>query len=355
VLSVAMGVLGGCGGGEEEGRGVMSTGGGAASAGAGGDVALGGRAPSFGAAGQAGGTSLGGGVNLGGSSSRSRPPLDMARVLTARKIERRFSLGESDLGLCIVRAEGGIFCSAGGVGKVLEDQKVDLVTTGGLGYCAILDDKSVKCVNASGDSDASKQFAAGVAIADNLLKSGDGLIVVKATGAIEAWNGEELIQAQTAPGATLGGVDFSVCPLGPDGTVDCFAYFRGDDFDRSQFDFDHVKYVDVAQALMVFAGIDDEGYLRVRSKLEDEDRVYGADLPLVQVAATSKFWCMLDNVGSLHCDAYGQLPAGLADVPDGEFLAVDVNESGACAVRTTGELACFGGLGWDRSDKVRID
>jgi hypothetical protein len=355
VVLAAVGAVAGCGGGEKPGT-FVTGGGGGGSASAGGGVAGGGVASLGGSAAQAGGSSLGGALSLGGAAAGERPKLDMARMLTARRIKRRFSLGDRDHGACIVRAEGGIFCTVGGVGKALQDQTIDLVTMSGLGYCAISDDKSVTCVNASGDSEASKQFAAGVDIADNLMKSGDGLVVIKSSGAIVAWNGVELVKAQTAPGASLGGVDFSICPLGPDGSVDCFQYIPGDDFDRSQFTSEEARYVDVAQALSLFAGIDTEGRMRVRHSLEDEDLTYGEGLPLVQVAATSGFWCMLDNNGSLHCDAYDhQLPDGIDDVPSGEFLAVDVNESSACAVRTTGELSCWGGGAPEIADQVRID
>jgi hypothetical protein len=34
----------------------------------------------------------------------------------------------------------------------------------------------------------------------------------------------------------------------------------------------------------------------------------------------------------------------MADTPDGEFLAVDVNEKFGRAVRTTGEVQCWGGV-----------
>lgn len=67
---------------------------------------------------------------------------------------------------------------------------------------------------------------------------------------------------------------------------------------------------------------------------------------------------MLSNNGTLSCDAYdlGQAPAGIQDVPAGEFLAVDVNESFACAVGTTGEVTCWGtGNAHPVTGLVRLD
>lgn len=338
-------------GGNEGNGGSGGTGGGNPTAG-GGTTSMAGKA----AGGSMAGTTTGG-IGVGGSSGGgSTGSLDQARVKTAHKIARRFSLGDRDHNVCIARADGGVLCTIAAVGTVLMDKKVDLVTMSGLGYCAILDDKSVKCENATSDSDASKAFAAGVTTADNLLKNGDGLIVVKAGGAIDAWTGEKVVTATAATGAFLGGVDLSVCPLAPDGSVSCFNYFDGDAFDRSQFGFANTKYADVAQSLMLLAGIDMQGKLRVRYSLEDADKEYPTDV-YVQVAAYSDYWCMLTNSGTLKCDGYdiNKGPAGIADVPSGEFLAVDVNEDFACAVRTTGELVCWGGTAPTVTDKVRIE
>lgn len=281
----------------------------------------------------------------------------MERVETAHKIARRFSLGDgNDRNVCIARAEGGVLCTIAAVGKVLVDQKVDLVTMSGLGYCAILDDKSVKCANATSDSAASKAFAASVTSAATLLKSGDGLVAVDASGAVRAWNGEQESTAQVTAGSILGGPDFEICALAPDGAVKCFDYIPGNTFDKSPFNLASTKYADISQSLSLFAGIDTQGKLRVRDKLQDANKEYAADT-FVQVAAYSDYWCMLTNRGALRCDAYdiNQGPAGIANVPSGEFLAVDVNEDFACAVRTTGELVCWGGSAPSVSDKVRID
>jgi hypothetical protein len=301
--------------------------------------------------GSQGGTANGGTVNGGSSGS-----LDMARVLTARKISRRFSLGDRDHNVCIARADGGILCTIAAVQTVLVDKKVDLVTMGGLGYCAILDDKSVTCAFATSDSAAAKAFGASVTKAAYLLKDGEGLVAVDDAGAVRIGGGAEETAATTVPGSILGGPDFDVCALHPDATVGCFTWSPGNTFDKAEFDFANTKYAAISQSLTLFAGIDMQGKLRVRHELEDAAVEYGADT-FVQVAAYSDYWCMLSNTGTLRCDAYdiNQGPAGIANVPTGEFLAVDVNEEFACAVRPTGELVCWGGSAPTVTDKVRIE
>ena len=304
-----------------------------------------------------GGLAFGTGGSGGTAGAGSSGVLDLDRVKTAHEIARRFSLGDAnDRRVCIARAEGGVLCTIAAVDKVLIDQQVDLVTMSGLGYCAILDDKSVKCANATSDSAASKEFAARVTSAATLLKSGDGLMVVDAAGAVRSWNGEQESAAQVGAGSLLGGIDFEVCALAPDGAVKCFDYIAGNTFDKSSFDFASNKYADISQSQSLFAAIDLQGKLRVRSKFEDADKTYPSDT-FVQVAAYSEYWCMLTNAGTLRCDGYdiNRGPAGIANVPSGEFLAVDVNEDFACAVRTTGELVCWGDTAPTVSDKVRID
>lgn len=299
-----------------------------------------------------------GGNNVGGNTvGGSSGALDMARVRKAHEVARRFSLGDAnDRNVCIARAEGGAFCDIVTIGTVLPEQEVDLVTTSGLGYCAILDDKSVTCANATSDSAASKEFAASVTTAATLFKSGDGLMVVDAAGAVRAWNGEQESTAQVAAGSSLGGRDFEVCALAPDGGVKCFDYIPGNTFDKASFGLSSTKYAGISQSLSTFAAIDLQGKLRVRNKFEDADKEYPTET-FVEVAAYSDYWCMLTNAGTLKCDAYdiNQGPAGIANVPSGEFLAVDVNEVFACAVRTTGELVCWGGSAPTIGDKVRIE
>jgi hypothetical protein len=298
--------------------------------------------------------SLGGGTS-GGTPSGGSGALDMSRVATAHKIMRRFSLGDAnDSSVCIARAEGGVLCSFASVGKVLLDKQVDLVTMSGLGYCAILDGGSVTCANATSDSAASKAFAASVTSAATLMKHGDGLLAVDAAGTARLWNGEQELSAKLAPGSMLGGLDFDVCALAPDGKATCVTYVPGSTFDKAPFDFANTKYADISQSLMLFAGISLDGKLRVRHELEAKEKVY-ADGPFVQVAANSDYWCMLSNTGTLRCDGYQITQSVATAVPSGEFLAVDVNEDFACAVRPTGELVCWGDSAPTVADKVRID
>lgn len=355
VIAGSLSLLSACGGdGEHSGTGGASAN---AGADAGGAASTGGKTSggaSSGGSVAGSGVSLGGGGASGGTPSGGSGAVDMSRVATAHKIKRRFSLGDSnDSSVCLARAEGGVLCTIATVGKVLLDQQVDLVTMSGLGYCAILDGGSVTCANATSDSAASKAFAASVTSAATLMKDGSGLMAVDAAGDARLWNGEQELSAKVAPGSMLGGRDFDVCALAPDGKVACFTYIPGSTFDKAQFDFANTKYADIAQSLLLFAGITLDGKLRVRYELEDKDKVY-TDGPFVQVAANSDYWCMLSNTGTLRCDGY-QISQSVATVPSGEFLAVDVNEDFACAVRPTGELVCWGDSAPTVADKVRLD
>lgn len=357
-ILIGAAVLGACGGGGEHAGSAGASNN--AGAGAGGAPSTGGKpsgggTPTIGGS-SLGGSSLGGGAQGGSANGGSSGTLDMTRVLTARKISRRFSLGDRDHDVCVARAEGGIQCTIAAVQTALVDKKVDLVTMSGLGYCAILDDKSVKCEFATSDTQVAKDFGASVTTAAYLLKEGQGLIAIDAAGGVRIGDGAQELKATTAPGSVLGGPDFDVCALHPDGLVGCFPLIAGNTFDKSEFDLANTRYVSIAQSLSLFAGIDQQGSLRVRHELQSKTKAYENET-FVQVAAYSDYWCMLTNSGTLRCDGYdiAQAPAGITDVPTGEFLAVDVNEEFACAVRPTGELVCWGGSAPAVADKVRLD
>jgi hypothetical protein len=165
----------------------------------------------------------------------------------------------------------------------------------------------------------------------------------------------------TLPGPTessLCGVDAESCVLEPSGKVSCVWAIAAieEAVDKSEFDLDSKKYTSVSQSLGLFAAIDDTGFLRVRSKYEDNSITYPGQ-KFIQVAATSDNWCMIRNDGTLMCDAYdlGDAPGGIQDVPEGDFAAVDVNERFACAIRVTGEVECWGEIAPSFEDKVRMD
>lgn len=282
--------------------------------------------------------------------------LDIERVLRARKIQRRLSLGESDDDYCIARAEGGIFCTISAVRDDAFDLPVDQVTMGGFGYCVILDDQSVKCSPATSDSEESKAFAAGVMSAGHLCKQGDGLGVIAVAGGYTFWNGLSELSGEATAGSIWGGSDIEMCFLAPDGFVSCFwgNPLVETAIDKSSFDFANTKYIAFSQSLQLFAGIDERGGLRVKNRL-DAPKTYPG--PYVQVAAHTNYWCMLTNEGEIECDSYSfsRAPRDIENIPSGEFLAVDVNEKFACAVRTTGELVCWGGDSQAVDGTVRLD
>lgn len=281
----------------------------------------------------------------------------MDRVLRARKIQRRVSLGESDDDYCIARAEGGIFCTISAVRDESFELPVDQVTMGGFGYCVILDDQTVKCSPATGDSEESKAFAAGVASAGHLYKQGDALAVIGVDGGFTLWNGADEMKGEAPPGSLWGGIDIETCFLDRSGLIQCFWAIPTvtTAVDKSQFELANTKYVAFSQSLNVLAAINEQGELRVQGKFEEDPKTYPG--PYVQVAAHTNYWCMLTNTGEIECDAYSfsEAPRDIESIPSGEFLVVDVNEHFACAVRTTGELVCWGGDPQAVEGTVRLD
>ena len=281
----------------------------------------------------------------------------MDRVLRARKVKRRFSLGDSDIHACIVKETGGIGCSAGSLGNVNFEKPVDMVTFSGLGYCVIFDDQTVSCRPATGDPADTKEYAASIQTAEQVYRFGNGTVAIDVGGGLRMYTGEPPeLRHQCMSGATMGGIDSEPCVLELGGEVSCFWAFPGiaDSPDKTEFDLENKKYVDLSQSLSLFAAIDESGGLRVRAKREPASVTYGSR-KFVQVAAYSKYWCMLTNAGEVECDSYDDLPRGISEIPSGEFIAVDVNENFACAVRPSGEIVCWGAGAPSFTDKVRLD
>jgi hypothetical protein len=366
VASVALG----CGSGAGDGGTGGTSSGGASGGGSTDDIDTSGGRPAVGGTGaasgggvQAGGSPAGGNAGSGGDAASGGDggggdELDMERVLQARKLKRRISLGDSDIDACIVVESGGIYCSDGLIRDESFDLPVDLVTFGGLGYCVILDDQSVKCDLATSDSQASKDFAASVTSAEDLEKPGNSLIVIKVGGGRINLGNDEDITFEAPSGSMFGGLDAESCVLEPSGQVSCVWAIPGieEAVDKTEFDLPNKKYVSISQALGIFSAIDDTGSLKVRSKYEEGLKSYPGQ-KFVQVAATTDFWCAIKNDGTLMCDAFdpGEAPGGYLDIPSGEFVAVDVNERFACAIRVTGEVACWGEIAPTFEDKVRMD
>lgn len=171
------------------------------------------------------------------------------------------------------------------------------------------------------------------------------------------YGGSDVELTHSCPsGSVLGGWDVESCVLEPLGEVSCFWSIPGatQAVDKTDFDLENKRYVDLNQSLSLFAAIDEAGVLRVRATLEKNSIAYPGK-KFVQVAAYSKYWCMLTNAGEIECDAYGDLPRGISEIPSGEFIAVDVNENFACAVRPSGEIVCWGAGAPSFTDKVRLD
>ena len=382
---LVLALAGGCGGGAGDdagGGGSQSGGAGSGSgpsggSGAGGDASgaksgSGGGSPASGGNSGAGGSPGGQGGDTGGSAGGGAAGgqggeagsggLDLDRVARARKIQRRFSLGHSEMDICLVKPDGSVYCTIAGELKKSFDPPADLVTQGGLGYCVIQDDQAVYCDPSSGDTEESRAFEASVTSAEQLFKTGNALGVIGVGGGIRYWGGSTYGEqtAEAPSGSYWGGEDAELCYLGPDGFIRCFYQNPLVDdsliVDKSEFELETKRYVALDQGLGLFAAIDTEGVLMVRSFLEDTAITY-RELQ-VQVAATMDYWCMVSNTGTLRCDTYdvSDAPAGFDQVPSGEFLAVDVNETFACAVRVTGELEGWGeGIPSLPSNLVRLD
>ena len=362
VLTLALGVffLPACSGGGSDGSGgVPGTGGAIAS---GGGISLSGGSSSGGSAtggAASGGVSVSGGSSTGGTNTGGgNGELDMDRVLTARKLKRRLSLGDSDDSACIVTEAGGIECQGFFEPITSFNQPVDLVAFSGLGYCVIFDDTTVHCDMADNVSDETEAFVDSIGTAGHLVKAGtDGLLVVGVDGAVRAWEGLQVRTATVAPGSRLAGSGLRVCALSPTGEVSCFQYTEFDqELDMTRFEFETTSYIDLDQELMALAGITAEGRLRVRGIFEDNDIVY-QDLQ-VQVATETDFWCMLDNAGNARCDSYDGVdgvPFGIGSPPAGEFLVLDVNTNFACGIRPSGAVECWGRQAPVFETKARLD
>ena len=282
----------------------------------------------------------------------------MDRVLTARKLKRRLSLGDSDDSACIVTEAGGIECQGFFEPITSFNQPVDLVAFSGLGYCVIFDDTSVECDMADNVSDETEAFVDSIGTAGHLVKyTTSGLVFISPDGDISAWTGE-LVEGPSVPiGSVLAGHGFDVCALNPAGAVNCFEYVATDTkVDVGGFSFQETDYLDLDQSLFILAGITDAGVLRVRHMFEDNDIVY-QDLH-VQVATESEFWCMLDDAGNARCDSYDgveAVPFGIGSPPAGEFLVLDVNTNFACGIRPSGAVECWGRQAPVFETKARLD
>ncbi len=302
--------------------------------------------------------STGGSVTASGGEGGGDEALDMDRVLRARKVRRRFSLGDrNDRDACIVRESGGLACSVASFRTVTFEKSVELVTFSGLGYCVIFDDQTVTCRPATSDSEAAKAFATSIERAEDVNRAGDSEAVVDEGGGVRQYVGPDEVITHSCPsGSRLNGSDAESCVLEPEGRVSCFWSnpLIADAPDKTEFDFENKRYLNLSQALGLLAAIDDEGSLRVRSKRKAQSVTYGTR-KFVQVAASGAYWCMLTNAGELECDSYDDLPSGISEIPSGEFIAVDVNENFACAVRPSGEIVCWGAGAPSFTDKVRLD
>ena len=282
----------------------------------------------------------------------------MDRVLTARKLKRRLSLGESDDSACIVTEAGGIECQGFFEPITSFNQPVDLVAFSGLGYCVIFDDTTVHCDMADNVSDETEAFVDSIGTAGHLVKAGtDGILLVGINGGIRAWGGSAELMFDAPVGSRLGGRGLVTCYLTGESSVGCFEYAASSTpFDMSGFSFEIEKYLDLDLGSATIAAISSAGKLRVRAKFEDNDIVY-QDLQ-VQVATESDFWCMLDNAGNARCDSYDgveAVPFGIGSPPAGEFLALDVNTNFACGIRPSGAVECWGRQAPVFETKARLD
>jgi len=334
------------------------TGGAAGSGGSGDDLTVAGGAASGGSQATGAASSSGGDATSGGGSGGGGEVLDMERVLRARKVRRRFSLGDrNDRDACLVRESGGLACSTATFRTVNFDKLVDLVTFSGLGYCVSFDDQTVSCRPATSDPPDTTDFAASIETAEDVFRFGSGTGAIEVGGGVRMYGGPDVVLTHPCPsGSTFGGLDSESCVLEPEGRVTCFWAIPGiaDAPDKTEFDLENTKYIDLSQSLSLFAAIDEGGALRVRAKREDKSITYPGK-KFVQVAATSGFWCMLTNAGTVQCDTYDYVPSGVENVPSGEFIAIDVNEQFACAVRPTAEIVCWGQGAPTFTDKVRLD
>jgi len=281
----------------------------------------------------------------------------MERVLRARKISRRISLGDSDIDACIVRESGGLACSTGSFRTVNFDKAVDLVTFSGLGYCVVFDDQTVSCRPATSDPPDTTDFAASIETGEEVFRFGSGTGAIEVGGGVRMYGGPDVVLTHPClSGSHFGGLDIESCVLDPLGQVSCFWAVPSvvESVDKTEFDLDTKRYVDLSQSVSLFAAIDEAGALRVRHVLQDKSITYPGK-KFVQVAAYTEYWCMLTNTGTIECDTYDYLPMGVSEIPEGEFIAIDVNERFACAVRPMGEVVCWGSGAPSFTDKVRLD